>query len=91
MNSELCAIPVDVTDLDSNTKFAAGCELRVAVKVGDINWYSTEFTIHKGEVFWRMKNMPNNWAETMGSDYSVTTTPGKKLYVNFDTNKAEVK
>lgn len=38
-----------------------------------------------------MKNMPNNWAETMGSDYSVTTTPGKKLYVNFDTNKAEVK
>ena len=71
--------------------FAAGSELRVAVKVGDINWYSTEFTVHKGEVFWRMKNMPNNWAETMGSDYSVTTTPGKKLYVNFDTNKAEVK
>ena len=71
--------------------FAAGCELRVAVKVGDINWYSTEFTIHKGEVFWRIKNMPNNWAETMGNEYSVTTTPGKKLYVNFDTNKAEVK
>ena len=47
--------------------------------------------IHKGEVFWRIKNMPNNWAETMGNEYSVTTTPGKKLYVNFDTNKAEVK
>lgn len=71
--------------------FTASKELRVSVKVGDINWYSTEFTVHKGDVFWRMKNMPNNWAETMGSDYSVTTTPGKKLYVNFDTNKAEVK
>ena len=71
--------------------FTTGSELRVSVKVGDINWYSTEFTVHKGDVFWRMKNMPNNWAETMGSDYSVTTTPGKKLYVNFDTNKAEVK
>ncbi|MEE1390416.1 MAG: SusF/SusE family outer membrane protein [Segatella copri] len=71
--------------------FTASKELRVSVKVGSINWYSTEFTVHKGEVFWRMKNMPNNWAETMGSDYSVTTTPGKKLYVNFDTNKAEVK
>ena len=71
--------------------FAAGCELRVAVKVGDINWYSTEFTIHKGEVFWRMKNMPNNWAETMGADYSVKPAVGTKLYVNFDTNKAEVK
>lgn len=71
--------------------FTASKELRVSVKVGDINWYSTEFTVHKGDVFWRMKNMPNNWAETMGSDYSVTTTPGQKLYVNFDTNKAEVK
>ena len=71
--------------------FTASKELRVSVKVGDINWYNTEFTVHKGDVFWRMKNMPNNWAETMGKDYSVTTTPGKKLYVNFDTNKAEVK
>ena len=71
--------------------FTASKELRVSVKVGDINWYSTEFTVHKGDVFWRMKNMPNNWAETMGKDYSVTTTPGQKLYVNFDTNKAEVK
>lgn len=71
--------------------FTASTELRVSVKVGSINWYSTEFTVHKGDVFWRMKNMPNNWAETMGSDYSVSTAPGKKLYVNFDTNKAEVK
>ena len=71
--------------------FTASKELRVSVKVGNIDWYKTEFTVHKGDVFWRMKNMPNNWAETMGKDYSVSTAPGKKLYVNFDTNKAEVK
>ena len=71
--------------------FTASEELRVAVKVGAIDWYRTEFTIHNGEVFWRKENMPNNWAETMGADYSVTTAPGKKLYVNFDTNKAEVR
>ena len=71
--------------------FTASTELRVSVKVGSIDWYYTEFTIHNGEVFWRIKDMPNNWAETMGADYSVTTTPGKKLYVNFDTNKAEVR
>ena len=71
--------------------FTASTELRVSVKVGSINWYNTEFTVHKGDVFWRMKNMPNSWAETMGKDYSVSTAPGKKLYVNFDTNKAEVK
>ena len=71
--------------------FTDSKELRVSVKVGDINWYNTEFTVYKGDVFWRMKNMPNNWAETMGKDYSVSTAPGKKLYVNFDTYKAEVK
>ena len=72
-------------------EFTASTELRVSVKVGSIDWYYTEFTIHNGEVFWRKSDMPNNWAETMGADYSVTTAPGKKLYVNFDTNKAEVR
>lgn len=71
--------------------FTASTELRVSVKVGSIDWYYTEFTIHNGEVFWRKYDMPNNWAETMGADYSVTTAPGKKLYINFDTNKAEVR
>ena len=71
--------------------FTASTELRVSVKVGSLDWYSTEFTVHNGEVFWRKYDMPNNWAETMGPDYSVTTAPGKKLYVNFDTNKAEVR
>ena len=71
--------------------FTASEELRVAVKVGAIDWYRTEFTIHNGDVFWRMYNMPNNWAETMGADYSVKPAVGTKLYVNFDTNKAEVR
>ena len=71
--------------------FAAGSELRVAVKVGDIDWYRTEFSIYKGNVFWRKHNIIDSWAKNVGSDYSVATTPGKKLYVNFDTNKAEVK
>ena len=72
-------------------EFTASTELRVSVKVGSLDWYSTEFTVHNGEVFWRKYDMPNTWAETMGADYSVTTAPGKKLYVNFDTNKAEVR
>ena len=71
--------------------FTASEELRVAVKVGAIDWYRTEFTIHNGDVFWRKYNMPNNWAETMGADYSVKPAVGTKLYVNFDTNKAEVR
>ena len=71
--------------------FTSSEELRVAVKVGSIDWYRTEFTVYNGEVFWRKYNMPNNWAETMGADYSVKPAVGTKLYVNFDTNKAEVR
>ena len=71
--------------------FTASTELRVSVKVGSLDWYSTEFTVHNGEVFWRKYDMPNNWAETMGADYSVKPAVGTKLYVNFDTNKAEVR
>jgi starch-binding outer membrane protein SusE/F len=71
--------------------FTAGSELRVAVKVGDCEWWSTEFTILKGDVFWRKQKVIDGWKKDVGSDYSVSTTPGQKLYVNFDTNKAEVK
>ena len=71
--------------------FTAGSELRVAVKVGDNDWWRTEFTILKGDVFWRKQSVDKGWKVDVGSDYSVSTTPGKKLYVNFDTNKAEVR
>lgn len=83
--------PADPTGEWVSPAFTANEELRVAVKVGSIDWYRTEFTIHNGEVFWRKYNMPNNWAETMGADYSVKPAVGTKLYVNFDTNKAEVR
>ena len=83
--------PADPTGEWVSPAFTASEELRVAVKVGSIDWYRTEFTVHNGEVFWRKYNMPNNWAETMGPDYSVKPAVGTKLYVNFDTNKAEVR
>ena len=83
--------PADPTGEWFSPAFTASEELRVSVKVGDIDWYRTEFTVYNGEVFWRKYNMPNNWAETMGADYSVKPAVGTKLYVNFDTNKAEVR
>ena len=83
--------PADPTGEWFSPAFTASEELRVAVKVGSIDWYRTEFTVHNGDVFWRKYNMPNNWAETMGADYSVKPAVGTKLYVNFDTNKAEVR
>ena len=71
--------------------FTASSELRVSVKVGDIEWWRTEFTIYKGDVFWRIKDMAKGWEDNVGKEYSVKPGVGTKLYVNFDTNKAEVK
>ena len=71
--------------------FTDSKELRASVKVGKIDWYRTEFTLYKGNVFWRRYDIVNNWAETEGADYSVTPQVGQKLYINFDNYSAEVK
>lgn len=71
--------------------FAGSGELRAYVKVPGIDWWRTEFTLFKGSLFWRTVNIPSNWAENVGSAYSVTAEPGKKLYVNFDQLTGEVR
>lgn len=86
--------PADNTGEWVSPAFPASGELRAFVSVPGLDWYRTEFTIYKGECYWRSDdkndNIVNNWAETKGADYSVGVTAGQKLYVNFDTNKARV-
>ena len=83
--------PADKNGKWVSPAFTASAELRAAVKVGDLDWYSTEFTVYKGNLFWRRYDIVNNWAETEGADYSVTTQVGQKLYIDFDNYTAEVK
>ncbi len=71
--------------------FTGSGELRAYIKVPGIDWWRTEFTLYKGTCYWRLVDIPNNWAENVGADYSVTTAVGQKLYVNFDQNTASVK
>lgn len=66
-------------------------ELRAYIKVPGYDWWRTEFTLYNGQLYWRVIDIPNNWAESMGGDYSVTMKPGMQLYVNFDNNTGEVK
>ena len=89
-NTALTA-PADQNGEWVSPAFTASSELRVSVKVGKLDWYRTEFTLYKGNVFWRRYDIVNNWAETEGPDYSVTTQVGQKLYINFDNYSAEVK
>lgn len=71
--------------------FAGGGELRAYIKIPGIDWWRTEYTIYKGACYWRAIDIPSNWATNVGAEYSVQVSAGQKLYVNFDTNTAEVK
>lgn len=77
--------------------FTAAGELRAYIKVPGFDyWWRTEFTIYKGALFWRDRDLPDGWhynADGKGIDpsYGVQCAIGQKLYVNFDANTGEVK
>ena len=83
--------PTDQTGLWESPTFTADGELRAYIKLPGIDWWRTEFSIYKGECYWRNFDIPNNWATNVGAEYSVQVSAGQKLYVNFDLNTAEVK
>lgn len=83
--------PADASGLWESPAFTAAGEMRAYIKVPGIDWWRTEFTLYNGGLYWRLVDIPNNWAENVGADYSVSVTPGQKLYVNFDMNTGEVK
>ena len=70
--------------------FTGSGELRAFITVPDEDWWRTEFTLHEGALYWRIVDIPQNWAENVGEDYSVTVGPGKTLKVNFDNNTGSV-
>lgn len=74
------------------SNFAASGELRITIVVPDCDWWRTEFTFQKstGSIYYRNTDIPNNWLETMGEDYSVTGEPGKTLKVNFEKGTASL-
>lgn len=81
--------PADASGEWVSPAFTASGELRVSVKVPDVDWYRTEFTILNGKLFFG--NPTDNWATNFGSDYSVACSVGQKLYLNMDMNTGEVK
>lgn len=84
------SMPVNADGWWASPPFVADGEVRAYVKVGDYDWWNTEFTIHEGKIFWRDSDLPNSWAANKGSDYSVQGRVGEKLYVNFTTGEAMV-
>lgn len=78
-------------DLFVSPAFVGGGELRAYIAVPGLDWWRTEFTLYKGKLFFRDVDIPANWAENKGADYSVQGAAGQKLYVDFNNNTGEVK
>ena len=83
--------PADASGEWVSPAFTGSGELRAYILVGSLGWYQTEFTLYKEAIFWRATyDVSKNWAENVGSDYSVQCSAGQKLYINFDTDTGRV-
>lgn len=79
-------------DIFVSPAFAGDGELRAYIKVPGLDWWRTEFTLNKsGALYFRDVDIPSNWKENKGADYSVDAVAGQKLYVDFNNNTGEVK
>jgi len=83
--------PADASSQWVSPAFTTAEEMRAYIKVPGLDWWRTEFTLHKGDLYFRNVNIPSNWATDVGSEYSVSITAGQKLYVDFNKNTGEVK
>lgn len=66
--------------------FTGTGELRAYITVPGEDWWRTEFTLYQGELYWRTVDIPKNWKENVGPEYSVEASSGKTLKINFDRN-----
>lgn len=84
--------PADQTGDWTFDGFTASGELRMSIVVPGSDWWRTEFTMQKstGAIYYRVIDIPNNWAESMGDDYSVTAGSGMTLKVSIDKGTASI-
>lgn len=76
-------VPADAEGDFVSPALSGGGELRLSVDPSGDFWKS-EFTLLKGAIFYREDaNVISSWGENMGSDYSVSVTPGQLVHLNF--------
>ncbi|TWV12511.1 SusF/SusE family outer membrane protein [Bacteroidaceae bacterium HV4-6-C5C] len=69
----------------------ASGEVRMCVKT-EVDWWRTEFTLYKGEIFYRENQAINDsWNADKGSDYSIQGAAGKVMQLNFTAGTGEIK
>ena len=91
MDEWACTAPADANGEWESPAFAGSGELRMFVDCG-IDWWKTEFTIKSdGTLYYRDIDIPNNWAESIGEDYSQQVSTGQKAYLNFTNGTGSVR
>ena len=82
--------PADANGEWESPAFAGSGELRLAIDCGT-DWWKTEFTIKSdGTLYYRDLDIPQNWAENVGDDYSQQVSVGQKAYLNFTAGTGRV-
>lgn len=84
-DSNLFTAPAGADGNWTSPALAADGEVRLAVDCG-IDWWKTEFTLYGSDIYYRCTDIAHNWAEDLGSDYSIQGKSGGHVYLNFTTN-----
>ncbi|MGM9822939.1 MAG: SusF/SusE family outer membrane protein [Muribaculaceae bacterium] len=70
--------------------FTGAGELRMCIDCG-IDWWMTEFTLDgDNNIFYRTMDIPANWAENVGADYSKQAAIGGHAYINFTAGTGRI-
>lgn len=92
-NSLKFIAPADGTGEFVSPALTSSGEIRMFIKTKAefSQWWHTEFTLYKGEIFYRDVNIPANWEEDKGADYSVKGAAGNVIHLNMMDETGEVK
>ncbi|MGM9803038.1 MAG: SusF/SusE family outer membrane protein [Muribaculaceae bacterium] len=70
--------------------FTGSGELRMCIDCG-IDWWMTEFTLDGDyNIFYRTMDIPSNWADNVGADYSKQVAVGGHAYINFTAGTGRI-
>ena len=89
------SVPETADGVFTSPALAGAGEVRMCINPnpqwgGD--WWAHEFTLKDGtEIFYRDKDMLNNWAETYGDAYSLKGAQGNVITLDFNNGTGEIK